>query len=325
MSVLIGCSPSTGSSLLRRILNRHSEIFCGSETSIFAKSELYTDWESAKTKLMKSSVFGLSNAGWHDFVGVSLEDDYGWTKAEFKKLLKSDHKSFPDFARAFYAPILTKVDKSLWVEKTPSNAFTLIPFLKEFPNSKVIHITRHPLDAIASLYKRGMSLYNATNVYLLNTAMALSTQSNKNSYLIKYEDLVHDTQNVMIGLCNFLGTSFHTQMLEPSSEEGGVTKMEGWKQEETAKVTKASVGRFQELGPDIQDELLCRIALTEHTLDLQHKTITALASALGYTLPSVNKDLDETLKKMEKERSEDIRKRHFSIAHFRKHNYPISF
>jgi len=122
MSVLIGCSPSTGSSLLRRILNRHPELFCGSETSLFAKKELYTDWRKAKPKITRTSVMGLSNAGWHDLIGVTLDDDYPWTKPELKRLIKSSN-NFLSLADHFYEPILKREGKSKWLEKTPSNAF----------------------------------------------------------------------------------------------------------------------------------------------------------------------------------------------------------
>ena len=52
MPILIGCSPSTGSSLLRRILNRHSQVFCGPETSLLTKKGFYSDWDLYKNRIL---------------------------------------------------------------------------------------------------------------------------------------------------------------------------------------------------------------------------------------------------------------------------------
>lgn len=323
MSVLIGCSPSTGSSLLRRILNRHPDVFCGSETSLFAKEELYTNWAKSKTKITRSSVFGLSSAGWHDFIGISLEEDYLWSKSEVKKLIREDAPDLNEFAHSFYRPILEREHKKVWAEKTPSNAFTLGLFLKSFPKGKVIHIVRNPLDTISSLHNRGMDLYSAVNVYLLNTAKALEVVDHPNAFLIKYEDLVDKPQEQLERLSEFLGVEYHDSMLEPSRDEGGVKKMEGWKHKETADVNSASVGRFAEGSDDLKQVILARIRLTEINLDLKHKSISELADTLGYSLPVKSTIPEGLISKLNSERKDDIRKRHFSRAYFRKDNYPI--
>jgi len=158
------------------MLDRHPEIFCGPESAMFAKQQLYNDWQGYKSKLFRKSLFGLSTAGWQNFTGVDLGEEYLWSKAEAKELVMR-HTTFKSFVEAFYARILEETGKRLWAEKTPSNAFVMESFLSSFgAEAKAIHITRHPLDCIASLCLRGMTAYNAASVYLLNTSKALLSE-----------------------------------------------------------------------------------------------------------------------------------------------------
>lgn len=323
MPVLIGCSPSTGSSLLRRMLHRHSEVFCGPETSLFAKAELYSDWSSSKNKLFKKSFFGLTNAGWHNFVGVNIEEGYLWSKLELKSLIDSSD-TFSEFAERFYDRCLKEQNKKLWVEKTPSNAFTLSQFLEDFsPEAKVVHIYRHPLDAIASLVSRGLTVYNSCALYLLNTSVCMALDGDDRCHSLSYENLVHQPAQVLHDLCSFLNVNYEEAMLEKTEEEGGVTIMTGWQSDETDPPNVNSIGRFHTLTSEVQNRILNFIHLMSSELDTKDRTITDIALSCGYELPSL-----DTVDPAEREvflieRDRDLRKRTFSRNHFRQHNYPI--
>ena len=156
---------------------------------------------------------------------------------------------------SFYRYALEKSGKTIWAEKTPSNAFTLKLFLDNFPDSKVIHITRDPLDCIASLVNRGMDVYNATCVYMLNTLKALEVYNNKNAYLIKYEDLTSNPEQTLHDLMQFLGLTYEAAMLLPDEKPTGVTSMKGWQYKETEAIKNQSVGRFKILNPVNQQQI----------------------------------------------------------------------
>jgi len=322
MSILIGGSPSTGSSLLRRMLNRHSEIFCGPETSIFAKQELYTDWKTQKSKLFRKSLFGLPNAGWHNFIGVELDSEYIWSRAAVKALVKSS-ETFPEFIEAFYAKILEENCKCLWAEKTPSNAFTMNLFLSTFVNGKVIHITRNPLDSIASLHLRGKTLYDAVSVYLLNTAKALASENSDRYHLIKYEDLVSEPELTLQQLCDFMEVAYEDIMLEPQSGEGGVISMLGWKSEEISKPNTSSIGRFLELEPEKQTRVMAYVDLLMQKASANFACLRTVAEHLDYELTApvvVSPELRASMQ-MELDRDKQLRK--LSNYHFRAGNYPL--
>ena len=270
---------------------------------------------------MRPSVFGLSNAGWHNVVGLELAEDYNTTKLDIKRLISHGYDSFPEFVDAFYEPILQHYSTDFWVEKTPSNAFTLELFLDRFPQGKAIHIVREPLDVIASLHNRGMSLYNAVSVSLLNMSVAYSISSDR-LLLVKYEELVSEPMETLSSICQFISIDFERGMLEQSRGEGGVSRMDGWNYDERAKAQKGSIGRFQLLKKELKEEILGRIALHKHNLDTSCHSIPELRSAI-YSRDTDIVEVDGLLSRMTKEREEDIKKRYFTSAYFRRSNYPI--
>ena len=322
MSILIGGSPSTGSSLLRRMLNRHTEIFCGSETSLFAKTELFTDWEEYKVRLFRPSHFGLSNAGWHNFIGLEIDKEYGWSRKEVRQLIKN-HFEFPDFVASFYSPILKRNNKSIWAEKTPSNAFTLEVFLKTFEEGKIIHTARHPLDIIASLVNRGKSVYDATALCLLNMSKALLSESDPRYILIKYEDLVQQPAETLMTLSGFLDVEYEEGMLEPESIKSGITQMKGWKSDETQKASTSSIGRFLELPLSTREQILKYVKYLKGHVNKELDTISKLAVHLGYTLPDLTQ-ISPSVDDLELDIQNDLKARQFSRFYFRKYNYPLS-
>ncbi len=322
MSILIGGSPSTGSSLLRRILNRHSAIFCGSETSLFAKSELYLDWGANKNKLLRPSLFGLSNAGWHRFIGIDLAEEYNTDRNTLRTLI-NNNDSFKAFINALYNPILKNTDKTIWAEKTPSNAFTLSYFLQEFENGKVIHTVRDPLDTIASLYNRGMSVFNAVAVYMLNTAMASQLHNDNRNYTIKYEDLVASPEKTVNALCNFIDVTYESTMLLPDKKPSGDLKMEGWNYKETDTIGAKSIGRYAMSSPDIQNEILDAVLLMRATIEDKIYSVEEVCKLYGYEIPN-HTVTAAAPKRLALRIKADIKDRYFSKAYYKAANYPIT-
>ncbi len=321
MPILIGGSPSTGSSLLRRILNRHSDIFCGPETSIFAKPVLYTNWNDKRHKILRPSVFGLPNAGFHHYIGIDLDDEYGISKNTCGEMIKKS-ENLSEFANLFYTPILERSEKTVWAEKTPANAFTLHHFLTEIPDSKVIHIVRHPLDVISSLFNRGKTVYEAIALYLLNTQSGLWSIEHPDHYMLKYEDLVSEPKDAVEDLCSFLEVGFEERMLSSDDVKSGVTKMDGWQYDESKCIEKGSVGRFQTLEIPIQKDILTRCVLTRSTHLSQCDSIIKIATKLGYSIPDlpINMEAGDLIRE---EIEKDIKHRRFKNCFFNGTNYPL--
>ncbi|NNE16746.1 MAG: sulfotransferase [Saprospiraceae bacterium] len=323
MPILIACSPSTGSSLLRRILNRHSKVYCGPETSLFAKKGLYEDWDNQKHNIFKRAFNGLPNLGWHHLIGVNLIEDTELTKENIIDLV-NESNSFTSFIDSYYKAIFKIVNKEVWVEKTPSNAFAVSYFLDLFPDGKVIHIIRNPYDTIASLVNRGMSTYNATAVYLLNVSQVLNVRDKHKVMLVKYEDLVSNAQKCISNVCDFINVNFESTMLENSGNEKGIDHMDGWQYKETQAVGNKSVGRFEKLTSKQKNLMHTCIQNLRSQLETDCHSIENICNLLDYEFLSNNYQ-PTNLFWFKKDMIIDKVKRSFKNAFFKRKNYPLKW
>jgi len=244
LAIIIGCSGSTGSSLLKTILNRHSQIFAGPETCLFAYPDVYQDWTSIKPTILKE----ILTDGWVIRRGMNLlQAEYEWAAKELQQAIQQS-TSFQHFVNTFFDKPLQSHHKKIWIEKTPVNAYGFRAFLENYPNGKVIQIVRNPYDTIASLMARGMNAYYATGYYVYNTAIATSLYEDPRYYQLKYEDLVTTPIPTLQGLFEFLEIPFEKEIVQAKHEQRAEpTIMQGWQHHETAAVAATSVGRFQQL------------------------------------------------------------------------------
>jgi len=289
MSVIIGGSGSTGSSLLKNLLNNHPMLFSGIETNLFVKKALYGNWNSNKNRLLKRGWRGLPNYSWHYLRGVDLlHADFGWERNELEEVAVSS-SSFPEFANAFFQKPLKLTGAHQWIEKTPANSACFRFFLREFKGGKIIHMTRNPYDTVRSLTGRGYTLYYAVGIYLLNTSAALALKDHPQSLTVKYEDLVSDPETELRKVCRFLEVRYDEQMLKPSGGEANFeTRLKGWKYDEMEEVKKGSVGRFFEMPTEEQFAISAALNMTlinNHGKKLcnnQIENIRQICRRLGY-------------------------------------------
>ncbi len=300
--ILMGGSPSTGSSLLVNILNRHSEIFAGSETYLFLHKSLAENWNEYKNRLLNTGkIRGLKSPAWFRFNGVLLEnEDYAWTRSELKDLIEKTH-TYESFVNAFFARPLTRNNKSIWIEKSPANSFNFKYFAERNPETKVIQVIRNPYDTAASLFKRGNDAWFSAGRCLFANARALSAAHLPNYYCIFYENLVENPAQEVSKLLAFLNLSTEVNLLEPTAaERAKVVQMPGWQHNEHGKIGKSSIGRFQKL--EAEEQALLRAAFSSFELNKNYVLNPDLCNAeqifaaLGYDyFPEVVKPFKEIL------------------------------
>lgn len=247
MAILIGCSGSTGSSLLKTILNRHSQLFAGPEAGLFAFPQVYDNWEINKHQLLTT----IKTDAWQLRKGMDLlQPAFGWKAAELQQLIQKS-ATFQAFTTAFFQHTLQQQNKQYWIAKTPANAIGMTAFLRHFPTGKAIQTVRNPYDTITSLMARGMNAYQATAYYVFNTAAATGNHQHQRYYHLKYEDLVAEPKETLKQLFAFLALDFESEILIAKHEKRAEpTAMKGWKHEETAAVKASSVGRFSTLSKE---------------------------------------------------------------------------
>lgn len=314
--IIMGGSGSTGSSLLKNILGRHSQIFASQETSIFAKSEVYKDWAGAKKRILGKRWWGLANLGFHRYDRIDFYPEEVLFSKETLKDIIDNSETLPEFATALFSKACINKGANRWLEKTPANSFCFLPFKHVFPKAKIIHIVRNPLDTIASLIARGQNPYYATAIYLCNTAAGIEARSLGQDYLeIKYEDLVQTPRKSIATLCAFLEIQVEENMFEPRQEShSNGTTLPGWTYDETEKIQSGSVSRFTKLDKVGQDEILHAI----HNIYINEKgqaafstnitDVISIAQYLKYVIPPCPRD-EELRRKLLRFRKKDKRSR----------------
>ncbi len=289
MSILVGGAPSTGSSLLVRMLHRHPALFAGPETFLFIHRKLYVQWHRYRSCLWRRCrLAGLKSEGWFRFNGVRLlSPAFGHDLHGLRRLVQTSD-AFPAFAHAFFARAMERKGARWWVEKTPSNVLCFAAFRRHFPQGRVIHITRHPLDAMASLVARGHHPAWAVAAWLVNTALGMRTHGQPWQFTLRYEDLVVEPERVLADLCVGLALPFSPLMLEP---DGQGSRMPGWQHDAAGPVRPGSVGRFAHLVPELQQHILQAVRgmrIAKAFADwhgIGFCDVPRLAAALHYELP----------------------------------------
>ena len=328
MSVVMGGSGSTGSSLVKNILNRHSDVFAGEETSFFAKQLIYEDWSRAKTRITKRKLRGLKNLGYHIYNGTDLvQSEYGQTEKEIEALANQSD-TLLDFCEGFYQHGLANSGAKFWIEKTPANSACFTLFLDHFCNGKVIHMLRNPYDTIASLWSRGYDLNYAVGIYLLNTASGLSARKYKGRYHeIKYEEVVRQPSETIAKACMFLEIKYNSDMLISKDEEIEVSQLAGWNYDETANIGTEALGRFERLPEEKRIQLLEAVDLIKvsnagkNYYNIAYSSIKEICEALDYEYYENYKiessaTYSDLKRKMKNDRFERIKRGYATGVHY---------
>ena len=289
MGIIIGGSGSSGTTLLKAIIDRHPDLFAGPELSVFNKERLYLDWSRYKDKLIPLAR-NFSTDGWFPYASNNLlNKDYGWEKERLGQVI-NESKSLADFAEKFFEYSLRKKNAKIWVEKTPSNTYGFSHFLEQSPTNKVIHMLRDPYDTVASLVKRGMSPYFAAGVWVYNNSAGLSVSHRDDGryYQLRYESFVSNAEDEIKALFDFICINIEgVGLLAPPRDEKQ-PGIDSWSSKPSGKVTNKSIGGFRRLPLVHQDAVVSALACFRirksvlRNKNYIHASSEEICDALGY-------------------------------------------
>lgn len=146
--IIIGMSRS-GTSMLTRMLDSLG-LFCGSTLTGNHEAVLFrelNDW------LLSQCSGGLENPG---VIKYLLRDEEARKLfSEFISFTMSTHRAVSYLGLSKFLSLRTPARLNIpWGWKDPRNTYTLPIWLDLFPEAKVIHIYRHPMDIVNSLMTR---------------------------------------------------------------------------------------------------------------------------------------------------------------------------
>lgn len=194
--------PRSGSTLLQSILAQHSSIKTTSEPWILLK---IADIDgSGHSFTVADYSFKDSNLAVNDFFGE----------------LKLSRKAYLKKLRGFHLSLLQLKHNEVFIDKTP-RYYLIIDFLKElYPNSKLIFLTRDPIDVFHSIsntwwanklrpHHHYVDLFKGTK--LIDKALV---KYGKGSLVVRYEDIISDPDTCLENIFNFLNIQHEKVHLE---------------------------------------------------------------------------------------------------------------
>lgn len=198
---IVGCGRS-GTTLLRVMLNRHSELAVPLE-SLFLIDYLRADGRVSVDLLRRLAVREFELREW----GLSVEGKHLAGCNSAREIIETLHR--------IYA---TEHGKKRWGQKTP-RLVRYGPLLKEaWPEARFIFMVRDPRSVVASLTRsnvhRSNALYGARRwVRDCEAGLALERSWPESVLRIRYEDLVKSPAAELERICGFLDVPIEAGLL----------------------------------------------------------------------------------------------------------------
>lgn len=218
-------SGRSGNTLLRRILNNHTELFIPPETYVLGQViKMYSIAFFVNWDRLVNRVYDLfkEHREYHTF----NMDDLSRLKARTQRC-RRNQRSLAYLIDQFYLEYKCQHDipSKRWGDKTPLNTLSLDFISAIFPKGCFIHIIRDPFDSISSYVSSGIysNVNTATKrwIHSVKTAREFGKKEPNRYIEIKYESLVAEPIEVVKTLCEFLKIEFEEGMLDtPKSSQG---------------------------------------------------------------------------------------------------------
>jgi hypothetical protein len=229
--VVMGGAPRSGTTVLRKVLDRHPELCAGPETKLFVPAAFNLQW---------------------------LAQSYDVPLPDLEAMLRSS-PSQAAFIDAFAGRVRRDAGKVRWAEKTPQNIRNLDWILGRFPDASVVHIIRDGRDVVCSMRQHPdwrwvdgewqkmlvpRSVESYARRWLADTTAGLAWRDDPRYVEVRYEDLVADPPAVLRAICDGIGASADTAWLESLAHPEG-DDQESKQPDYEGAVSSASVGRWR--------------------------------------------------------------------------------
>ncbi|HKF73787.1 MAG TPA: sulfotransferase [Stellaceae bacterium] len=222
--IVVGGCGSSGTTLLRRMLDRHPAVCCGPESTVFL--ERVSGPEELASRL-----------------GFRADQIEGWQCAS---------RSQAEFIDRFQSASLARSGKRVWADKTPENVRRFAFVRRHFPKARLIHMIRDGRDVACSLRSQGwMKVRHRTPsdaaarcaAYWVERVSAGRASRSDPGYIeIRYEQLVRDPEPTLRRLLGFLGLEWSDRVLvhdsnvtHPAAGPAFTTSIGRWRREFTAR------------------------------------------------------------------------------------------
>ncbi len=203
--IFIAAMPRSGTTLLEQMIGGHSQAFCVGERAAF-----------------NIALSTTLNTG-HNLATAQTID----AVTDFPGAIQQAIENYRDSRQITRAAGKRVIDKSI------GNWNVLGMILLAFPNAKIVHIRRHPLDIIYSCYQQPFDSGHFYSNDLLSLAQMYRIYDDQmqewkqlfpdSIYTLHYENLVTNQESELKQLLEFCGLDWEEQCLDYRSHMGSIT------------------------------------------------------------------------------------------------------
>ncbi len=167
-------------------------------------------------------------------------------------------------------------NKKYCVEKTPKHIRMIEKIFKVIPESRVVIMTRNPVDNIASLKERSKSFNTSLKRWIEDNKAGTKWLEDPRVLVIKYELLIEDRQEFLNQINKHLGTNLKLEIFDESSSQ--------WSEEHSlAGKTELLVKRINQVTKPIYDTRGSgKLILSSEELQIIKNKTEKLNRELGY-------------------------------------------
>ncbi len=202
--------PRSGTTLLRSMLSVHPNIVVSRETHFLSQW-----WKTYHNlDLNKSENF---ETFWQDFSSSDRFSNIVTNPIMVQeKILASKQIDLKTIFTCLMEVLASSMNKSRWAEKTPQHYQYLDILLDWYPQARIIWMVRDPRAVVVSTVERWKN-HTVEDCAMQWCESILSFQEkwckDDRVQMLKYEELVSDTEVQMRKLCEFLAEEFCPQMI----------------------------------------------------------------------------------------------------------------
>ena len=205
-------SPRSGTTLLRMMLDSHSQIAIPPETGFFPHTltNLFGNDEHRRHALVSTLVnFPPCAPGWQDF-GIPPQ-------VLLRELSRVTPFRLDEGLRCFYRTYAARFGKARWGDKTPSYGNHMRAIERLLPEARFIHIIRDGRDVALSLrnlwFSPGMDMKTLARKWRRDICSIRREARHCRRYLeVRYESLVRDSQKILQEVCAFIEIDYDAAM-----------------------------------------------------------------------------------------------------------------
>lgn len=239
--LFLGGCPKSGTTLLLSLLDGHPElVVLPEETHFLEEGRKYSALNSFPARLRrllgKSNLRMLAQGRFepqHEATSPDVRDYTGFDHPAFSRLAEhfvnqpwiNNSLLFSETVRAYAVTMGYNWRESVrWVEKTTSNDVYSEDLFRLFPEAKLLQVVRDPRAVFASRKRRLTNRYGCyTKAHRLVREWNQSSRQiekwqncSGNYLLIRYEDLVQNTAEVLKKVSQFIGIEYLPVLFEPT-------------------------------------------------------------------------------------------------------------